>query len=1525
MVGRGAPLSRDETWSADGETPLLDLITRLVPEEGSQDAVPEVRVVAGTLQPGSVLAPHFEIRTLLGQGGMGQVYEAFDLKLGRAVAIKVLSLGGAKSERRRLLFEREALATGRVGHPGIVTIHHAGTCEIGPFLVLELLRGRSLRERLREGALEVSETLDLGRQVASALEAAHGEGVVHRDLKPDNLWLGDDGVVKVLDFGVARLREATGDGPLSATSVVGTPAYMAPEQWDAAREVDERADLWALGVVLFECLTGRFPHAPEDVRSGEPEPVRPLIGRLLEPRPEARPAGAAAFAELVRGLERELAAPGSDAEQPYHYLEPFTAEDAGRFHGRSREIALLRRLLRERAAVVVVGASGAGKSSLLQAGLAPTMRAAGWRVACLRPGQLPLRGLLGVLAELAADGCRVDALDVDGLRSSPGLVGYLLRRSVARDRVRRLLLVDPLEELFTLSDEGDRQAVLAALASCLEGDPGLRVVLAIRADFVDRLAGAEGLSEALAAGVVPLASPGPGALREALVEPARRLGVSFEPGVAEQVVFQLAEEAAPLPLLQFAGARLWEERDPASRRIGQATLRRVGGVEGMLARHADGVLDALALGGKGELARALLSALVTPDRTRRPVSREQLAGLGSAVDVVAVLDALVAGRLVTAVADADGSWYQLAHESLITRWGRLARWVGEDEAWLVTRQRAAEAARHWGERGEDATLLWAGSSLDEGLVWLARQAGRVEPDVARFLRASERERVRQARRRTRRVGAAMLVLTVLAVVAWGAALRFREAEAQATRRAVEAEMERLIASAGARAAEGNASEAVALLRAAMALGEQAEVPDRVAELVGQLDVLVDGAPLALVLPHGVGAVYSVLPLGQGRVASTSADGRARSWDLATGRELAGHPLTGWADLAVSGGRYVTVDETGVLRVQDPDGEVVEVSTDLPEPSGLAARPGGGVLLPTRTGELRAYGADASLEHTWAGPDASWSMSAASSDGRRVAAGSREGEVAVWAPGGEEPELRLKPHDGVVWHVAFSPSDEQLAAASHDGRASVLELATGAVRLLDHHVARVWTVAWSADGERVLTASEDRSAALVDLEHGTVTRFVGHAGQVLGAQFLDDGRVVTASVDRTAAVWAAEGGRVASLVGHGDIVWQAVGLPDGRVASSSEDGTARVWRLPDGATRVGLGASQTQMVVADERQVLAGFTQGLAGVWDLEGRLLARLEGHTDTVWSVALAPGGTRAATASLDGRVGIWSLPDGQLERWLEHGGDVRSVAWSPTSEFVVAVSADGVLRCFEPDGRLRWTREGSELLQLAFTPDGRTVVGTGPVGEVSGWVPANGQQIFGTRVGTAPAYTLEASPDGAWLAAAGADGVVRLWEVASGRLVQSLEGHSGAVQAVAWSDDGRLASASLDGTVRVWGPDGELAAVLAGHEGAAKGVAWLDGGSLATLGDDGTVRTWDPDAGTAVRVVQGVGEPLRQLIAAGGRLVTATLAGEVVVRPVPDAAVDVRERAGTLTNLRVCRGDLSVVAVVPYPAASEVWAPGC
>jgi eukaryotic-like serine/threonine-protein kinase len=796
----------------------------------------------------------YRLVRLLGVGAMGQVYLAHDLLLDRPVAVKFVHGAETPAAYARILDEARAIA--RLAHPNVVTIYRVAEVDGHAYLVSEYVRGRALDQL--ELPVAWQQVLEIALDLTRGLAAAHRRGVLHRDVKPANAILTEEGRAKLLDFGLARVMDGTSAaapprdppsdrGPCvpslttvdaSAVSLdrtiqgrdatvpvpvvggraaeldpvapcrtdpwqccVGTPLYMAPEIW-RGEPATRQSDLYALGILLYELLTGRTPHrgrsiaeitgaVPLDIphlRDLAPE-VEPALAAIVDRLVQRDPGARFATADALLVALEEIAAPTpGDAPldgNPYRGLAAFESAHSTLFFGRRREIRELVDRVTTEAFVVVGGDSGTGKSSLCRAGVLPWLAThAGWSCAAMVPGRHPVRSLAAALAAWAA----ADEAELAvALRDHPDAVARAIRRHIAardtqtgedRGSPRGLLLfVDQLEELLTLAEPEEARVVAATLAVLTVHTSSLHVLATARSDFLTRLAMLPGLGDETASGLYFLRPLTGEHMRDVIVRPAAARGVAYE---SEALIDSLIEqtEHAPggLPLLQFTLAELWDARDASSRTLRAETLAALGGVGGALTRHADRLLAGLG-SDERDAARRILLRLVTAEGTRARRPQAELLTGRSGPDAGppgsgkrgrdaerAALEALVRGRILVAH-DAQGGAYELAHEALLTSWSTLLEWRQLGAADRAVRERIEHAAAAWERTSRARELLWGTRRLAE-----TRSLDRASlaPREAAFLAAS---RAAVMRRRIFSAGGAA-VLVIGAVIA-GLAIRAR--------------------------------------------------------------------------------------------------------------------------------------------------------------------------------------------------------------------------------------------------------------------------------------------------------------------------------------------------------------------------------------------------------------------------------------------------------------------------------------------------------------------------------------------------------------------------------------------------------------------------------------------------------------------------------------------------------------------------------------------------------------------------------
>ncbi|MCC6748899.1 MAG: protein kinase [Deltaproteobacteria bacterium] len=1414
------------------------------------DATP-VADRATAFAPGTTVDGFLVLRWI-GAGGMGEVYLARDLKLGRKVALKLIRPARLGSPAVVERFLSEARLTATFSHPHIVTLYSLGEHEGQPYAALEYVEGDTLQQRLGEERLGPAQCVRIGLAIAEALAEAHRHGILHRDLKPANIMLAKDGRLRVLDFGLAKaLQEASAAVP--DTALFGSPLYMAPEQWRVER-CTTATDLWAWGVIFYRMLEGRLPYQATSL-SGQRELVlgggRPPLGsgetvppdvlermfQCLSTEPSARPSAEEVVETLKRAaLGRRASTPA--APSPFRGLLPFAERHAASFFGREREVAALLERLRDEPLLTIAGPSGAGKSSFVQAGLIPGLRESGrWTVLGLRPGREPFLALAERLVHGESSGGGSGSSPEEArqlaeeLRETPSALGLWLQRLALREGSRVVLFVDQLEELFTQgADEVVRRSFVQALLTAAD-DPAapVRVLLTIRDDFLYRLVESSESAEALER-VTFLRLPDESALRELLVRPLEVHGYRFEdPELANEMVADVRGESACLPLLQFAAQALWEERDEERRLLLRERYRELGGVVGALAHHADSVLSGLSAGEVG-LARELLLRLVSAEGTRRVLPQDEVLE-GLAEGASEVLRRLVQARLLTVrkapASDPGRAELELVHEALIRVWTRLARWVEESREGFALLAELRQAAELWERRGRRDEEVWQGQAIQDALRAVERRPAPVSSQVSRFLEAGlKKARARRRRRRAASVAAGGLLLVVALAsltVAW-ALHRARRTAEEERRLAVEQR-----SSARHRLAEAlQRSATLALLRGAplearVKLRSSLELEDAMPSraLLRQLDAE------PLLWKQEVGSVAHDLAFSpDGRRLAVATHGKTiQLFEVETG---AGRVLRGHADQVLSlafsrDGRLLASGSwSGEVRLWElASGQAKLLVGHQGAVFGVAFRPDGELLASAgadglvRLWDPRAPGAARVLR----GPGRGSRSVVFSPDGRTLAVVGAKGVVHLWEP--RSGTLRRTLRSGAVElrQLAFSPDGRWLAGGGSDQRVHVWDARSEAEEpafALPGHGGTVASVSFSPDGRTLASGSYDQSIRLWDLETRVLLRQLeGHGSIVLGVRFSPDGsRLASCSYDQTVRLWRLGGTPDPRLEGHTGGVLGLAFSPDGRrIASGGADRSVRLWDVSRGApTRVLRGHENTVSGVsfaADGQRLATASYDGTVRLWDARsGAEQERLLGHRDKVRGVAFGPGGTRLASYGEDRTIRVWELGGGpprgvRLPRTLDgHAGTVFSASFSADGRWLASASADRTVRVWDlASGACRAVLRGHSraVWGVGFSPDGSQLVSSGEDGTVRLWNRTGTRSRVLLHEGLR-FYWLAFHPDGGRVGVAASDGTVRIVQLATGRTV-ALKGHRGEVAVVRFSPDGAQAVTSGDdGTVRLW-----------------------------------------------------------------------------------------------------------------------------
>jgi WD40 repeat protein/serine/threonine protein kinase len=1419
----------------------------------------------------------FVLGSVLGHGGCGTVYRAEQRMLGRSVVVKVIhrSLSARRDAAER--FAREAQLASRFDHPYAAHIYSFGIEHDGlMWIAMELIDGTPLGQLVRQsGPMGLERFVGLFERLCDVVQSAHDQGIVHRDIKPSNVMviaragrlmpkLVDFGLAKLIDAGDVDVGQAAGPRELDGSSsngtgvrarglthqgqVLGSPMYMAPEQWRDAATAGPLADQYALALVAYEALTGSRPFAGATIEElarqhrvaplpalpgNLPPALHTVLARACAKRAEQRFATLTELAAALRDAtldatsEPEAASAISDEVSPYPGLASYTTADHASYVGRERDVEELIHRLHTQSLITVVGPSGSGKTSFLAAGVIPSLPP-GWCAELIRPGGDPPAVLAAIAAQCDAPPYRQgphDGAAVPAAAIATGLIGLAESRSTTL-----VVIVDQGEELFTMCADDARRAAFAEALVVASASPHVRIILALRDDFLCRVEQLPAWRGLLGRAVRVLGVPGHGDLERMITEPARRRGFSFDdPALPREIVDQIADRPGALSLVAFTAAQLWEHRDRQARKLTRGTYEHLGGVIGALVQHADSVVDRMSIPDRRQV-RLIFRRLITAEGARALISRAELE---SSLDgSTAVLDRLLAARLIVSRDDDTGDRIEVIHETLATTWPRLANWRRADADGARLQEQLAVAARHWHDRGQPAELLWRGEPLVDLQRWHGAGDHNLTPIELAFVRASVAAAAR-ARRVRIAIVAAMFALLTAGLLALGSANR--EIAEQRT-----AAVERLRASFEERGrlalAEGDDPRAMLYLAEAARIG--AHGPG--------FDLLASRAAVSLdaglqILGH-TGAGIWEMDVSSAEIVTVGSDQTLSRWDRSGRRTQPAdrvQHVTLVGELAISlssEGDVVATERNGVVRWR----AARAVADPSMRPSGIAASSMGRIVV-AFSDKATIWDVDSGRFLGELPHDQGIHAIALERSGELVATGDGAGVVRTWTTRTQQLVTSCDSHTGAVADLEFALDPRSVVSGGDDGDVRICDATSGATRhRLIGHSHEVVTVDVTSDGLAIVSGGRDGSPRIWDARTGLLIRVLeGHRGTVTRVQFSpDDSRILTLGVDGTARIWSRDGTALGSLQGHGGHSYDGHWDTDGRhVITTSFDGAIRRWD-PGRAIKTAIrqaheGEIADVVVSSNDRWLLSGGPD--RGVlWDRRSLQLVAELVHDAPVYPVMFGRGDTTALTTDQAGYARLWEVPSGRLLTRLGPGITAATFAHDGT---VIAASEGSVTFWTAAGAKLGTIATGYPAHALLVDPTGRWLFIGGQASSIQ--VIDLAARTPATRLSIGSSEVLALATDGSRVAIA--DGAtIRLWQIGTWQPLSTLIGHKNPVTGIWFLSDGRLVSAATDATL-VWRRDGRLTATLA-DTNMALALATSSGGALfATTASDGAIRIWD------------------------------------------------------------------------------------
>ncbi|MBW4635679.1 MAG: PD40 domain-containing protein [Iphinoe sp. HA4291-MV1] len=1104
---------------------------------------------------------------------------------------------------------------------------------------------------------------------------------------------------------------------------------------------------------------------------------------------------------------------------PYKGLKKFEPEDKDLFFGRDQFLTGLVNELEQTNLILLLGASGSGKSSIVRAGLIPWLSQKwGSQLVHLMftpdvdPFESFYANLLGKYKQAEAQIAREAKL---------GTLTQVVTRLKQPDDYW-FIFIDQFEELFTTSEPQKRDQFITSLVQLSKTKQhSVKIMATMRADFLDRLSPYSQLVKVTDKHRPFIAEMQRDELRLAIEQPAAQHGVVFEVGLVEEIIKNVQGQAGYLPLLQYTLNLLWEtevkNHDIQDRTLNISTYRQLGGVWGALQQRVEKIYNNLTKVEQTCTQRIFLKLVEIggdeeSGQAWKPVRRRAMRFEFNEKLEQEVLTQLIDQNLLVSnrQPQSEVSTVEIAHEALLTSWTQLNEWIGENRQAIALRNRLNEDVAHWQITKADDEL-WSGSRLEQVLELRQNEAfhqilGGFGDVANQFIDASVGRRDRQRRNLIIRLSVFSGMALALAAFSTIQYQRAETGQVIAQRETAEARF----------ALNKNTFDAL-LVGIDAAKHFQSLIwgntnPQMQAEMRSTLGQAVYWTRERNRLEGHKDVIQSVSfsPDGQ-MLATASYDNTVKLWrsDGSLITTLEGHTQPVMSiSFSRDGQMFASGSLDGTVRLWNRNGKLIRFfKTDNNSVFSVRFSPDGKTIATGNEDKTaKLWGIDGRLLKTLEGHRGLVRQVSFSSDGNRIVTVSDDKTVKLWSWDGKL--LKTLDNSDFIASADFSPDSQILATASLDKTVKLWNQEGKLLQTLKHP-EQVWSVSFSADRQTIASGSKDGIVRLWARDGKLLDTWKGHKGAIPSIAFSPDGKMLaTAGNDGITKFWQVNRSWLTVLVGHQNNVFSARFSPDGkRIASASFDGTVKIWSR--------------------------------------EGQLLSTLKEHQGKVNSVSFSPDGQTIASAGDDNTIKLWSVNvDRQAPITLRgHEDRIISVSFSSDGKMIASASADGTAKLWSLDGKELRTLKGhrARVLSVAFSSDGQTIATAGDDKIVKLW-SSKGKELGRLKGHASEIWSVGFSRDGQTIITTSGDKTIKLWQ-RDGRLITTLIGHTASVLDANFSPDGKMiASASSDGTIKLWQRDGKLITTLIGHQTDVYAVSFSpDSKWLASAGADKVVLLWN------------------------------------------------------------------------------------